>query len=344
MSRRTLSIVNLVVLLLGAAVAGAQEAAAEPAEQPSRDGPSRVALPRELDELQARLDALPPAQDCASEYTAHKAQAWLNFGAYAAAEQLPARVAAAARANTAALLDALAHGGGSEVPHAELPGARHLRDDLWRSVAAVRADGRVCGAPKMTAYCEVELAWAGYEAAAGGWRHTDPYVRIAEDYCATAAAAPAPPPPEPAAAPPAAGPPVPPPAAAPAPPTPERSLTVLFPHDRSHLRDIRRPGRAELRALARELRAHPGARLTIVGNADITGGAHYNQRLSLRRAHTVAAALKALGVAPEALAVSALGDTAPVVSCPAATESGDRRRYFSCLEPNRRVTVRVDFE
>ncbi|MBS0377789.1 MAG: OmpA family protein [Proteobacteria bacterium] len=341
--KRLLPMLALLVLVAGPGPV----LAGEPAEQPARDGPSRVALPRELDELQARLDALPPAGDCASAYTAHKAQAWLNFGAYAAAEQLPARVGAAARANTTALLESLAHGAGSEVPHPELPGARHLRDDLWRSVAAVKSDGRVCGAPKMTAYCEVQLAWAGYEAAAGGWRHTDPYVRIAEDYCATAAAAqappPAPPPDEPAAPAPEGPVAAAPPAAAP-PEAPERALTVLFPHDRSHLNDIRRPGRALLRALAHELRAHPKAKLTITGNADITGKAHYNQRLSLKRAHTVARALESLGVPRQALAVSALGDTSPVVSCLNGRESGDRRRYFSCLEPNRRVTVRVDFE
>lgn len=341
--KQTLLILTSLAVLAGPAAV----LAGEPAEQPARDGPSRVGLPRELDELQARLDALPPAEGCASAYAVHKAQAWLNFGAYAAAEQLPARISAAARANTTALLESLAHAGVSEVPHPELPGARHLRDDLWRSVAAVKSDGRVCGAPKMTAYCEVQLAWAGYEAAAGGWRHTDPYVRIAEDYCATAAAAAAPPAapsPERPATPTNAAPvnSAPPPPAAPE--AAGRTVTVLFPHDRSRLDDIRRPGRAELRSLARELRTHPKAKLTIIGNADVTGKTLYNQRLSLERAHTVARALESLGVPRQALAVSALGDTSPVVSCTNGPESGDRRRYFSCLEPNRRVTVRVDFE
>ena len=52
--------------------------------------------------------------------------------------------------------------------------ARHVRDDLWRGIQGVEADGRVCAAPKMTAYCEVQLAWADYESGAGGWRHADP--------------------------------------------------------------------------------------------------------------------------------------------------------------------------
>ena len=150
---------------------------------------------------------------CESAYATHKAQAWVNFGKYAAAEQLPRDGAVRRACPGRALAAALAQHRRASHDTAELPHARHVRDDLWRGIAAVEADGRVCAAPKMTAYCEVQLAWADYEAGAGGWRHADPYVRIAEDYCSTAMAAEAP-------APPAAAPAPLPPASAPAAPPP----------------------------------------------------------------------------------------------------------------------------
>ena len=129
------------------------------------------------------------AAGCPTAYQAHKAQAWVNFGKYAAAEHLPSAAQAAALNDAGKLVASLEQHGAVVLDTPELPGARHVRDDLWQAMAAVKADGRVCGAPKMTAYCEVQLAWVDYEAGAGGWRHVDPYVRIAEDYCSSAIAA-----------------------------------------------------------------------------------------------------------------------------------------------------------
>ncbi len=323
-------------LLLGSAAAAAQqEPPPGPPEQPGRPAASRTQEPGPLSQLQQQLDAAATAgAGCEQAYAAHKAQAWIYFAKYAAAEQLPREVQAAAAANGGALVAALAQGRSASHDTAELPHARRVRDDLWRGIAGVEADGRVCAAPKMTAYCEVELAWVDYEAGAGGWRHADPYVRIAEDYCSTAMAAEAPA---------AAVPPAPEPApAAPAPSASEPDLSVTFPHDRSGPRDIRSPGHAQLQELADRWKAGRHGMIHVTGHADLTGHAQYNLRLSARRARTVAHELQLLGVPAGAMETGAVGSSQEVVACSRPGEAAERRRYLACLEPNRRVVVHID--
>ncbi|MBV8784712.1 MAG: OmpA family protein [Gammaproteobacteria bacterium] len=329
----------LLLLLLGCAAAHAGALRLQPgAPQAPRSVP-----PAALRALQARLEAAPAAEDCEAGYAAHSAQAWLNFALYAQAEQLPSALQAAARGAAAEELRAL-ESRAATPPDLELPGARHVRDDLWQGIAAARQDGRRCAAPKPFAYCAVQLAWAGYEASAGGWRHADPYVRIAEDYCATALATPPPaatsralPAPAPTTS--AADLPAPPPP--PADPTAPPALTVHFAHDRWRVADIRSADRARLRQLAHTLRSWPqGARLRIAGHADITGTAAYNVALSERRARTVVRELRRLGVPQRRIAPEAHGSAEPLVSCPA--DALERRRYLECLEPNRRVTIELD--
>lgn len=323
---------------------------------PGRAWDSRVGEPMTMTRVQQRLDALiaAGASDCVTVYEAEKAQAWLNFAKYAAQNAVPAPVTAAALGDAGAVLSVAERRGSPAMDTFELPGSRHLRDDLWRAVRAVKADGRLCGAPKMTAYCEVQLAWVGYEASAGGWRHVDPYVRIAEDYCITARDAEAVPMPprvavrDTVAAPSLPDSPVeiaPEDRPAPDPVAVERidvSLFVLFPHDRAARGDIRAPGRAQLARLAAHLKSLPEDTLvTITGHADITGKPGYNEKLSARRAQTVALELESHGVDPARLTVSAMGSAAPVVKCPRAQASAGKQEYLACLEPNRRVVVHL---
>jgi outer membrane protein OmpA-like peptidoglycan-associated protein len=323
--------------------------AAQPARQPGRPDDSRVREPGTLVDLQRRLDAITAAgpSECLPAYAAHKAQAWLNFGRYAAAEQLPAAAQAALMKNAGGIVASLEQHGESTPDTPELPGARHVRDDLWQAIAAVKRDSRFCAAPKMTAYCEVQLAWAGYEAGAGGWRHADPYVRIAEDYCSTAIAMqPAAPAVVPAqtltvkpATPVAVPPPPPPP---PPPPRTDLSMSVVFPHNRAMRVDIRPPGRAELRRFSSRIKALPkDATIMIVGHADLTGHPDYNLRLSEQRARSVARELKLLGVPPALIRLGAEGSSEPLVQCTVDEKVAERRRYLACLEPNRRVVIHL---
>jgi outer membrane protein OmpA-like peptidoglycan-associated protein len=336
----------LMALSLAAGPCGASDSSSGTAPTlPGRPLSSRVAEPSSMTQLQARLDALgaTEATGCEVAYQANKAQAWLNFEEYAAQNEVPKAVSAAALRNAADIIEALETHAPLSLETPELPKARHVRDDLWRSVAAVKVDGRRCGAPKMTAYCEVQLAWVGYEASDGGWRHVDPYVRIAEDYCTTASAAIAMPVVAPLAV-----------AApsidlmpaelrlasiAPVSEDIDLSIFVLFPHDRSAREDIRAPGRAELVALAEHMKTLPASTvITVMGHADITGAEKYNQALSERRAQTVATELSALGVDPSRIQLGAAGAKEPLVNC-----SNDRAhaQYLACLEPNRRVVVHL---
>jgi OmpA-OmpF porin, OOP family len=318
--------------------------AAQIARQPGRPDDSRVREPGTLVDLQRRLDAITAAGTpaCLPAYAAHKAQAWLNFGRYAAAEQLPAAAQAALMKNAGGIVASLEQHGESTPDTPELPGARHVRDDLWQGIAAVKRDSRFCAAPKMTAYCEVQLAWAGYEAGAGGWRHADPYVRIAEDYCSTAIATPPAAPavvpalPVPPAAPPVA------PTPTPRPPRIELSMSVVFPHNRATRADIRAPGRAELRRFSSRIKSLPkSATIMIVGHADLTGHSDYNLRLSEQRARSVARELETLGVPPARIKLAAEGSAEPLVQCAVDDKVAERRRYLACLEPNRRVVIHL---
>jgi outer membrane protein OmpA-like peptidoglycan-associated protein len=316
-----------------AAAADSPAADAGIALQPGRPDGSRTSEPPELSQLQQRLDGTAAAASCDEIYATHKAQAWLNFGRYAVAEQLPREVQAAALANARTLLESLLQR--SAIPHQtpELPRAHHVRDDLWRGIAAAEQDGRVCGAPKMTAYCEVQLAWVDYESGAGGWRHVEPYLRIAEDYCSTAQAAV--PPPAAVVAPSL-------PAPAPAAPRLDEDLSVVFPHNRSARHTIREPGQAQLRELAARWQHGSHTTVHLIGHADLTGRNGYNLRLSMRRAQSVAQQLQHYGIPRSAMRIEAVGERQEVVQCPRPGESAERRRYLACLEPNRRVVVRID--
>ena len=356
---------SLLGLLLGSAVACATEPGGEPPAdmqvptQPGRPPDSRTPGPAALRALQARLDSITASDStpaCAAAYAANKAQAWLNFAEYAVAEQLPLADRAAGLRNADALIASLERHEQARHETPALPGARHVRDDLWRSVAAVERDGRTCAAPKMTAYCEVELAWMDYEAGAGGRRHVDPYVRIAEDYCSGAIAAqplpaaspadarefpPSAPEPESSSSTPTAA------AAPPAPPPTEAApedlaLSVLFPHNRAARSDIRPAGRLELRRMARRLKSLPaGTPIRVVGHADLTGHPQYNLRLSEQRARSVVRELRLLGVHGERIGIAARGSSQPVTQCPLSDRWVDRRSYLACLEPNRRVVVHL---
>jgi outer membrane protein OmpA-like peptidoglycan-associated protein len=312
--------------------------------QPGRPLASRTHEPRALLTLQGRLDSVTDntVSGCLAAYTMNKAQAWLNFDKYAAAEQLPAAAQAAGLRSADALIDSLERHEAALSATPELPGARHVRDDLWQAIAAVKSDGRLCAAAKMTAYCEVELAWMDYEAGAGGRRHVDPYVRIAEDYCSSAIEAQPLPTVSPAA--PSELPatpliPGPVPAAAPA---EDLGVSVVFPHNRATRADIRPAGRAALRQLAQRLRSlPPGATLVVVGHADLTGEPDYNLRLSERRARSVVRELQLLGVRRLRIELDAVGSSEPVMQCAVNAQPADRRRYLTCLEPNRRVIVHL---
>ncbi|WP_144289979.1 OmpA family protein [Ideonella sp. A 288] len=242
-------------------------------------------------------------------------------------------------------------------------GAARLRPDLWAQAEALRTHpGWRCAQAK-AACAEVELVHAGNEHNQQGWRHAKPYLQIAEDLLADGrvqAEACAPPPPGPVTsvapsptvllAPPEA--PAPTPVAAAAPLAVTLSAQVVFSFDRDTSRDMHPSSVQQLDALLDRLRAERLVlqSVRLIGHADrlnSTGKGNYNQRLSERRAATVANHLVAKGVDSRLILTEARGDTQPVEPChptrPAAARTAkDKTKLLQdCLLPNRRVEVQV---
>ena len=112
--------------------------------------------------------------------------------------------------------------------------------------------------------------------------------------------------------------PVPQPAVAPA-----RTYLVFFDWDRADLTDRARQIISEAAQASTRVQA---TNIEVQGNADLSGTHAYNQRLSLRRAQTVAAELVRDGVPRTAITIQAFGDSRPLVpTAPGVREPQNRR-------------------
>jgi outer membrane protein OmpA-like peptidoglycan-associated protein len=104
------------------------------------------------------------------------------------------------------------------------------------------------------------------------------------------------------------------PAPAPAPaaaPQATRSFLVFFDWNRADLTERARQIVAEA---VQHARAQRSTRIEVAGHADRSGTVPYNQALSRRRAETVAAELVRRGIAREEIAITAFGETQPLVA------------------------------
>jgi len=176
---------------------------------------------------------------------------------------------------------------------------------------------------------EVELVHAGNEFNQQQWRHSKPYIQIAEDMVndAEALARQCGGPERPDT-----------PAAAPIP----LVANVLFEFDRDGYKDIRTHSLESLdRALARIAEEKLTLqKVELVGHADrMDGRGHdYNQGLSERRARTVRELLIGRGVPADRIRYEYRGDSQQVQQC---TGVKPRAALLECLLPNRRVEVRL---
>ncbi len=104
---------------------------------------------------------------------------------------------------------------------------------------------------------------------------------------------------------------------------PARTYLVFFDWDRADLTDRARQIIAEAAQASTHVQY---TRIEVQGNADRSGTPAYNQRLSLRRAQTVAAELVRQGVPRTAIDIQAFGDTRPLVpTAPGVREPQNRR-------------------
>ena len=92
----------------------------------------------------------------------------------------------------------------------------------------------------------------------------------------------------------------------PPPPPPPMTYTVYFDYNSSQLGPA---AKEVVRFAADSYKARPPSSVQVIGYADPSGSAGYNQRLSLRRANAVAAELQSDGVPQSALVVSGQGET-----------------------------------
>ena len=105
--------------------------------------------------------------------------------------------------------------------------------------------------------------------------------------------------------------------------------TIYFDYDQEQLRE---DARATLQANAAWLRAHPGYKVRIEGNADDRGTIEYNLALGQRRADSVRTYLGSLGVATTDLEVVSYGEEKPAVDgSDESSWSQNRRADFVVL-------------
>ncbi len=111
------------------------------------------------------------------------------------------------------------------------------------------------------------------------------------------------------------------------PPRP-KSFVLYFHFDRI---DLTADSELLLDRMKDELAATPSAEVAIVGHSDTMGTASRNDRLSLRRAEIVRAALIAIGIAPSAISIAGRGERELAV--PTADEVPEPK--------NRRTEIKV---
>ncbi|MGC4027616.1 MAG: OmpA family protein [Steroidobacteraceae bacterium] len=289
--------------------------------------------------VQGRIKALNDAGRPLRDYHLAKAQCWLDVSFHEYTRNDRSAFPQAALTESEKLVVGMEQGV-SPLP-TETPlvnGAARLREDLWRRFGALHgAPGFAC-AQQAVACGEVELVHAGNEFNQQQWRHSKPYIQIAEEMvgdaeamarqCAAASVI-APAAPAAAAAPPATG---------------VLTANVLFEFDRSGRADIRR---YTLQTLDRELARvrEEGLTLTgveLVGHADrLQGrGFDYNQALSEKRARTVRDLLAERGIEAGTIRYTYRGDTEQVQQCEGVSP---RAALRECLIPNRRVEVLLHF-
>jgi OOP family OmpA-OmpF porin len=106
-------------------------------------------------------------------------------------------------------------------------------------------------------------------------------------------------------------------------PAPARTYLVFFDWDRADLTDRARQIIAEAATNARAVTA---TRIEVSGHADRTGTAQYNQRLSVRRAETVAAELVRRGIARNEITIQGFGFDRPLVPTAMGVREPQNRR------------------
>lgn len=118
---------------------------------------------------------------------------------------------------------------------------------------------------------------------------------------------------------------------------------LIFPFGRSRVEDLRAEDRARLKALVARTtqRSASVQRIVVSGYADRIGSGQRKQWRSLDRAHAVAAAFVAQGIAPSLVEVVGRSDAEPQAAC---QPQQPVKALVDCLAPDRRVSVTVQLK
>ncbi len=330
--RSTLSRTLLAAAVL-AAVAGtatAQQTRLNPQEKRITDEAINADL-QGYETLQGRIKLLNDGGRPVRDYGMAKAQCWLDVSFHEYTRNDRSHFPQEALTESEKLIVDMENGVAPlPTDTALVNDAKYLRDDLWQRLKAIHGTPGFACAQQAVACGEVELVHAGNEFNQQQWRHSKPYIQIAEDLVNDAEAlarqcGPAPSP------------------AVPAPPPGPLVANVLFEFDRDKYRDIRTYSLESVdRALATIKAENLAlAGVALVGHADrMDGRGHdYNQGLSQRRAQTVRELLIGRGIDPDKIRYEYRGDTQQVQQCEGVKP---RAALLECLLPNRRVEVRFE--
>jgi outer membrane protein OmpA-like peptidoglycan-associated protein len=114
-------------------------------------------------------------------------------------------------------------------------------------------------------------------------------------------------------------------------------LIVTLPQDilfATNSADLSGGLRNDLTALASSMNRYPDTTVNVIGHADNTGGAAFNQDLSARRAQAVSSVLIQSGVAPSRIRSIGRGEDAPIASNLNAEGRAQNRRVEITITPN----------
>jgi OmpA-OmpF porin, OOP family len=300
--------------------------------------------------LQDRLAALNTRGIAASNYSLSKATAWLEFAQEEYTDNDRSGIVERLLGQSLSLIKKL-EGGDKSIDKATLivEGSKKIRIDLWSKLAMFHDHSQFDCVQGKVAQAEVQLVWAGHEQIEGGWRHSKPYIEIAEDMIAKIEAAliecakasqiveqvkpmvvveekvPA---------------------SAPVKDVKDVELErivlatdTLFKFNKATLNDLLPSGKQILETFAQDLRKHRAVeRILITGHTDRLGASPYNLKLSEARAIAVAQYLVEKGFDQAMIQAAGAGESDPLVTC---TGSQPTPELQLCLQPNRRVEVRV---
>lgn len=110
---------------------------------------------------------------------------------------------------------------------------------------------------------------------------------------------------------------------------------VTFGFDKA---DLKAEAEAELNNIYAQIAQVQPEKLTVAGYTDRIGNEAYNQKLSQKRAESVAKFFEAKGVSADIISATGYGEANPVVAC----EGVRGKKAVQCLAPNRRVEVTID--